>query len=1006
VRRDSYGSWWQNMLRTSATRRRRPWSNAERFHVRPRVEELEHRLAPAQLAVTVSPSPVRAGDSFILQVQAEDNQGNPIAMSGTVNFTTTDPQVPTLPPVTLNSTGLGYAADNFLTASATGWTITGTTTGASGTSAAIPVTASDPVKLAFGTQPATTATGDVINPAVTVKLQDLYGNTVTSGSDSTDSVTISVASGPTSGNFTAGSTTSVNMTSGVATFNNLTLVVPGSYALSPLVSAKFVGQNSSTFSVTPLQVVPASFAGTPSGFSVQFNAPFLVTSTTPVLYGQGFGATGQAPSVILTTDPTHLSNTAAYVEGTLVLSTATNSMTFVATNTVLESNSGTSPVLPDGVYTAVIRTGAANNGFQALNTGGGFLDGKATGTAGSGDFTASFTVNAAATGQDVLWVPATANGPGQNLRAPGQNQTGTGYPVYIDDSTGNVTDVKATLNYNPSALTVQPSSSATFTVTVPTAGTAMLHYSGPALAKGSQTSIGLITAAVPQGSVGTPTLYRAKDLLQLSGVSLNNGGISTVIGSNAVHVVAYVGDGDGNGAYSSGDAVLITRVTLQTDTGFTAYPLIDPTIVADTDGSGFIPADAALQANEAGVGFQTANLATPPIPPGVVFQPVPNNVDPSLSIPSQLQIGADGTLTVPVNIDDPHPAGSTGLIEAHLALTYNPGDLTVSANDIHLGSVLAAGSGWTLTPTIDARTGQIAIALSSTTPITSAQGGSLVTIDFHPVGRLATPSPIDLVASASPNGQFVMTELEDAQGTFTLTPAPTNGFDPRIDGQVGGASPAAGLLVSSPVIGTPSLIDSVAPTLPATADAAPDVSEEVPSQHNAAELENTTGPAEAATPITSTVMHAATTGTTLAPLAGLVIQVAGSVPVSLASNAWQRLADQFFQSLGRVMSSANEPALVIAIKDAFDATAAIPALRLSIMADTSDDLGQVGSDLDAQTATASRDTGRVRVGASEDTTADRPASLQALSTAAAERVAVDQFFAQTADEMDQPSDDD
>ena len=42
------------------------------------------------------------------------------------------------------------------------------------------------------------------------------------------------------------------------------------------------------------------------------------------------------------------------------------------------------------------------------------------------------------------------------------------------------------------------------------------------------------------------------------------------------------------------------------------------------------------------------------------------------------------------------PAGSTGLTEAHLALTYDPSVFTVSARDVHLGSVLAAGSGWSV----------------------------------------------------------------------------------------------------------------------------------------------------------------------------------------------------------------------------------------------------------------------------------------------------------------------
>ena len=177
--------------------------------------------------------------------------------------------------------------------------------------------------------------------------------------------------------------------------------------------------------------------------------------------------------------------------------------------------------------------------------------------------------------------------------------------------------------------------------------------------RGSQTPIGFITATVPSGTTANPTPYKAKDLLHLSGVSLNGGAIP-VATSDALHLVAYVGDADGNGSYSSNDAVLITRVTLQTDSGFTAYPLVDPVIVADTDGAGFIPADAALQANEAGVGFPTTNLTIPPIPSGVVFQPIANNVDPSVSIPATLHVGADGTVTVPVNIDDAAPGGQHG----------------------------------------------------------------------------------------------------------------------------------------------------------------------------------------------------------------------------------------------------------------------------------------------------------------------------------------------------------
>ena len=99
--------------------------------------------------------------------------------------------------------------------------------------------------------------------------------------------------------------------------------------------------------------------------------------------------------------------------------------------------------------------------------------------------------------------------------------------------------------------------------------------------------------------------YKAKDLLHLSDMAINGGTIAAV-GGDGVHLVAYVGDADGNGSYGSNDAVLITRVDLQADVGFAAYSLVDPVLVADLEGAGFIPADAALQVSEASVGLPTA----------------------------------------------------------------------------------------------------------------------------------------------------------------------------------------------------------------------------------------------------------------------------------------------------------------------------------------------------------------------------------------------------------------
>jgi len=139
-----------------------------------------------------------------------------------------------------------------------------------------------------------------------------------------------------------------------------------------------------------------------------------------------------------------------------------------------------------------------------------------------------------------------------------------------------------------------------------------------------------------------------------------------------------------------------------------------------------------------------------------------------------------------VMLDHPHPAGSTGMTEAHLAVTYDPTVLKVSASDITLGSIPGMGS--RITSEVDAATGQIGINLFNLegTPITATQAGSLVNIDFHIVpGAAASGTSVQLVSQASPNGRRVVTEVDDDQGPLTLSP----GMD-RVEVAVGWRSRA------------------------------------------------------------------------------------------------------------------------------------------------------------------------------------------------------------------------
>src|SRR5262249_53682567 len=84
-------------------------------------------------------------------------------------------------------------------------------------------------QLVFGQQPGNTVAGVTLSPALTVKIEDQFGNIETG--DNTSTLSIAINSGPAGAVFAAGSTTSVTVAGGIATFNNLTLNTAGNYTL-------------------------------------------------------------------------------------------------------------------------------------------------------------------------------------------------------------------------------------------------------------------------------------------------------------------------------------------------------------------------------------------------------------------------------------------------------------------------------------------------------------------------------------------------------------------------------------------------------------------------------------------------------------------------------------------------------------------------------------------------------------------------------------------------------
>src|SRR5439155_1651086 len=99
-------------------------------------------------------------------------------------------------------------------------------------------------KLAFGVQPTNTAGGSAISPAVTVQIQDQFGNVVTT--DSSNFI-ISISN---PGVLSASSTLTVAASSGVATFSNVIPTKTGTGFTLHAIDASLTAADSSSFNVT------------------------------------------------------------------------------------------------------------------------------------------------------------------------------------------------------------------------------------------------------------------------------------------------------------------------------------------------------------------------------------------------------------------------------------------------------------------------------------------------------------------------------------------------------------------------------------------------------------------------------------------------------------------------------------------------------------------------------------------------------------------------------------
>ncbi len=300
----------------------------------------------------------------------------------------------------------------------------------------------------------------------------------------------------------------------------------------------------------------------PSGVSVFFNR--AINAGVLTIYGSN-----------VPVDFTLIGNVSGPVTGSLIISAQATSVTFINTGGVLAADT----------YTVTLES--ATNGFQDLY--GNLLDGNGNGIPGD-NYVGQFTVDPST--NRVLSLPCFARGPGQFVNIP---VTNSGIPLTISEGS-NVLSVSLSVQYNTNLLEITGASlgsalPAGWALTnIPgTPGILQVSLGGPVpLSPGSNT-IATLTALVPWCAA-----YGSSGILSIGSPQLNGGAIPAT-GESAVEVAALLGDADGNGSYSTNDALMILDVYLELCSGFAAYPLIDPVIIGDLLGDGKItPYDAAL----------------------------------------------------------------------------------------------------------------------------------------------------------------------------------------------------------------------------------------------------------------------------------------------------------------------------------------------------------------------------------------------------------------------------
>ena len=247
---------------------------------------------PAATYSVTLPATSAAGTAVTADIQAFDSMEQvAIGYSGTANLSTSDAQA-TIPATVSFASGVASASVTFGTvgpqtltaADATDATITG--------EGGTVVTPGAPVALRFSVQPSDATAGVNISPAIRVQVVDVFGNLVTSATDSID-----MAIGANPGGGTLNGTTTVSAVGGTAVFSDLNIQQAGvGYTLTAS-SGTLTSATSAAFDITADVAASMRFGQQPT--SSVAGVPFSPAVAVEILDQYGNPATGTPTGVLV-----------------------------------------------------------------------------------------------------------------------------------------------------------------------------------------------------------------------------------------------------------------------------------------------------------------------------------------------------------------------------------------------------------------------------------------------------------------------------------------------------------------------------------------------------------------------------------------------------------------------------------------------------------------------------------------------------------------------------------